>query len=125
MIFREVARVDGGVFLFKTPNKTHSIPTIARLTRHRFHPFVNRIRGQAEADTFPTCCQANTYFDVQCLAAASSLRVERLDRIAGRPEDLRLTWPTDRLGAAYERRVNVWDGLAMFRVLRVREPRKG
>ncbi|MEI2780661.1 MAG: hypothetical protein V9H25_05130 [Candidatus Competibacter sp.] len=44
-VFREVARVlkRGGVFLFKTPNKTHYMPTIARLTPHRFHQFVNRI----------------------------------------------------------------------------------
>ena len=58
-------------------------------------------------------------------AAASGLTVERLDRIEGRPEVLRMTWPTDRLGAAYERRVNAWDGLALFRVLRVGELRKG
>ncbi len=51
------------VFLFKTPNKTHYMPTIARLTPHRFHPFVNRIRGRAEADTFPTRYRANTYSD--------------------------------------------------------------
>ena len=55
-VFREIARVlkPGGVFLFKTPNKTHYMPTIARLTPHHFHQFVNRIRGRAEADTFPT-----------------------------------------------------------------------
>ena len=55
-VFRNIARVlkPGGVFLFKTPNKTHSMPTIARLTPHCFHPFVNRLRGRAEADTFPT-----------------------------------------------------------------------
>ena len=55
-VFREIARVlkPGGVFLFKTPNKTHYMPTIARLTPHRFHQFVNRLRGRAEIDTFPT-----------------------------------------------------------------------
>jgi len=54
--FRDIARVlkPGGVFLFKTPNKTHSMPTLARLTPHRFHPFVNRLRGRVEADAFPT-----------------------------------------------------------------------
>jgi len=29
------------------------------------------------------------------------------------------------LGAAYERRVNAWDGLALFRILRVGALRKG
>jgi len=42
-----------------------------------------------------------------------------------RPEVLRMTWPTDQLGAAYERRVNSWDGLALFRILRVGELREG
>lgn len=27
------------------------MPTIAWLTPHRFHPFINRMRGRAEADT--------------------------------------------------------------------------
>ena len=101
------------------------MPTIARLTPHRFHQFVNRIRGRAEADTFPTRYRANTYSAVQRLAAASGLTVERLDRIEGRPEYLRMTWPTYLLGAAYERLVNSWEGLAMFRVLLVGELRKG
>lgn len=83
------------------------------------------MRGRAEADTFPTRYRANTYSDVQRLAAASDLTVERLDRIEERPEDLRLTWPTYRLGAACKRRVNAWDGLALFRVLRVKKLWKG
>jgi hypothetical protein len=84
-VFREIARVlkPGGVFPFKTPNKTHYMPTIARLTPHRFHQFVNRIRGRAEADTFPTRYRANTYSAVQRLAAASGFRRgERLSEAA-------------------------------------------
>lgn len=69
--------------------------------------------------------RANTYSAVRRLAAASGLTVERLDRIEERPEDLRLTWPTYRLGAACKRRVNAWDGLALFRVLRVKKLWKG
>jgi len=70
-------------------------------------------------------CRANTYSAVQRLAAACGFTVERLDRIEGRPEDLHMTWPIDRLGAACERRVNSWNGLALFRMLRVGELRKG
>ena len=103
----------------------HSIADPLHLRPHRFHPFVNRIRGRAEADAFPTRYHANTYSAVQRLAAASGFTVEKLDRIEGRPEVLRMTWPTYLLGAAYERLVNAWDGLALFRVLLVGELRKG
>ncbi len=68
--------------------------------------------------------RANTCSAVQRLAAASSFTVAPLDRIKGRPEVLRMTWPTYLLGAVCERRVNSWDELAMFRVLRVGELRK-
>ena len=113
-VFRQAAVVVAGTLV---------IPDLA--IHHRFHQFVNRIRGRAEADTFPTRYQANTVHDVQRLAAASGLTVEQLDRIEGRPEYLRMTWPTYLLGAAYERLVNSWDGLALFRVLLVGELRKG
>src|SRR4051794_53079 len=61
-VFSEVTRVlkPGGVFLFKTPNKWHYMPTIARLTPFRFHQYVNRLRGRAQSDTFPTRYRANT-----------------------------------------------------------------
>ena len=45
--------------------------------------------------------------------------------IEGHPEYLRMTWPTYLLGTAYERLVNSWDGLALFRILLVGELRKG
>jgi hypothetical protein len=61
---------------------------------------------------------------VQRRAAASGFTVEQLDRIEDRPECPRMTWPTSLLGAAYERRVNSWDRLAIFRVLLVGELRK-
>jgi hypothetical protein len=101
------------------------MPTIARLTPHRFHNASTAFAVRAEADTFPTRYRANTYSEVRRLAVASGLTVERLDRIEGRPEYLRMTWPTYLLGAAYERLVNSWEGLAMFRVLLVGELRKG
>lgn len=126
-VFREIARVlkRGGVFLFKTPNKTHYMPMIARLTPHRFHQFVNRLRGRAEADTFPTRYRANAPAAIRRLATDAGLEVVRIELIEGRPEYLRMTWPTYLLGAAYERLVNAWDGLAMFRILLVGELRKG
>jgi len=125
-VLGEVCRVlrPGGVFLFKTPNRTHYMPLIARMTPHRFHRFVNRLRGRAEEDTFPTLYRANTAADVRKLAASAGLTVERLERIEGRPEYLRITWPTYLLGAAYERVVNTFDFLAIFRILLIAQLRK-
>lgn len=93
-VFREVHRVlkPDGVFLFKTPNKTHYMPTIARLTPHRFHQFINRLRGRAEADTFPTLYRANTAADVKRISSEVGFEVMSVSRIEGRPEYLRMTW---------------------------------
>ncbi len=50
--------------------------------------------------------------------------VEKIDRIEGRPEYLRISWPTYLLGAAYERLVNSTEWFAAFRILLVAELRK-
>lgn len=125
-VYREVARVlkPGGVFLFKTPNKWHYMPTIARLTPHGFHQFVNRLRGRSEVDTFPTRYRTNTKGDVVRLAAESVLVVESIERIEGRPEYLRMIWPTYLLGTLYERLVNSTESLQPFRILLVGTLRK-
>ncbi len=125
-VFREVARVlkPGGVFLFKTPNKRHYMPTIARLTPHSFHQYVNRRRGRAEVDTFPTRYRANARPDIVRLADKSGLSVERIELIEGRPEYLRMTWLTYLLGVVYERLVNSTELLATFRILLIGVLRK-
>jgi SAM-dependent methyltransferase len=125
-VFAEVARVlkPGGVFLFKTPNKWHYVPIIARLTPHGFHQYLNRLRGREHADTFPTHYLANSRSDVLQLAKLCGLSVEQLERIEGRPEYLRLTWPTYVLGTCYERMVNASDVFASLRVLLVGTLRK-
>jgi len=125
--FAEAARVlrPGGAFLFKTPNKWHYVATISRLTGHGFHRYVNRRRGRAARDTFPTLYRANTAPAIARLAAGAGLQVESLEHIEGRPEYLRLAWPAYVLGAAYERLVNATTLLAPFRVLfigRLRKP---
>lgn len=125
-VYEEIARVlkPGGVFLFKTPNKWHYMPAIARMTPHGFHQFVNRARGRAEVDTFPTLYRSNTKGDVVCLASESGLVLERLERIEGRPEYMRLFWPLYFIGAAYERIVNASPILEPFRILLVGTLRK-
>ncbi len=126
VVLGEVRRVlkPGGVLLFKTPNKTHYMPMIARLTPHRFHRFVNRLRGRADVDTFPTLYRSNTHRDVRDLAAQSGFRIKSIERIEGRPEYMRISWPTYLLGAAYERVVNASSVLAKFRILLIVELQK-
>lgn len=129
-VFCEINRVlkPGGSFLFKTPNKWHYMPFVARFTPQRFHRYVNRLRGRAEVDTFPTCYRANTPRAVLALGRAAGLDVVMIERIENRPEYLRMTWPTYLVGLLYERVVNSTDALGALRVLlvgRLVKPRRG
>jgi len=125
-VFEEVGRVmrPGGLFLFKTPNKWHYVPTIARLTPHALHATMNAWRGRKAADVFPTLYRANTRREVVRLAAETGLEVVTIDRIERRPEYLRLSVPTYLAGAAYERVVNSTRLLEPLRVLLVGVLRK-
>lgn len=125
-VFDEVARVlkPGGLFLFKTPNSGHYVPTIARLTPHWFHEAVNRWRGRKQTDVFPTLYRANSMPVVHRLALAAGLDPVSIERIERRPEYLRMSLPTYLVGAAYERLVNTTRLLEPFRVLLVGELRK-
>ena len=106
--FREVCRVlsRGGMFAFKTPNRWHYMPLVAQITPLRFHKFINRSRGRAADDTFPTRYRANSRRQLSRLSRLAGFRLEELEFIEGRPEYLRFSWPTYLLGAAYERLVN-------------------
>lgn len=119
LVFREACRVlkPGGVFLVKTPNKWHYVPLIARSTPHWFHAFVNRLRGRATCDTFPTLYRANTPASVVRIALDSDFEVVSVQLTEGRPEYLRLSWPTYLIGWGYERTVNLVPGFDRFRVL--------
>lgn len=125
-VFSEVNRVlkTGGLFLFKTPNKSHYVPLIASLTPQAFHQWVNKVRGRAAEDTFPTLYRVNTRTDVQRFAAEAGFVVDKIELIEGRPEYLRMFWPTYLLGAAYEKVVNSTEWLAPFRVVILGQLRK-
>lgn len=125
-VLLEVHRVlkPGGVFLFKTPNKHHYMPLIARLTPHGFHQFVNRLRGRAEVDTFPTLYRMNSVGAVRRNAAITNFSIDRIERIEGRPEYLRIAWPAYLVGALYERLVNASNVFAALRILLIAQLRK-
>lgn len=125
-VYREVCRVlkPGGRFLFKTPNKWHYMPLIARLTPLGFHKYVNRIRGRSTEDTFPTKYLANSPRRIRELAKGSGLRVESIELIEGRPEYARLTALTYLFGFLYERIVNLVPGLSIFRIVIIGQLKK-
>ena len=126
LVLHDVHRVlrPGGVLLFKTPNRAHYVPMLARMTPHPFHAFVNKLRGRRDCDTFPTFYRANSAGRVRELAARTGFAISRLDRVEGRPEYLRMTAATYLAGAAYERLVNSAEVFAPFRVLLIAELRK-
>ncbi len=125
-VFAEISRVlrPAGMFVAKTPNRWHYMPTIARLTPHWFHEWFNALRGRKSVDTFATVYRANSAGAVRQLAAAADLDVVRIERIEGRPEYLRMTAPTYLAGMLYERVVNSTPALAWLRILLVIELRK-
>lgn len=125
-VLREVARVlkPGGRFLAKTPNRTHYMALIARLTPISFHRFVNRRRGRPSADTFPTLYRINSAAALRRFAATCGLEVTSIEMIEGRPEYLRFNALTYLVGWLYERAVNSTRLLARFRIVLLAELRK-
>lgn len=125
-VLLEILRVlkSGGVFLAKTPNKSHYMPLIARLTPTSFHQWFNRRRGRKEDDTFPTLYRINSTADVSKYASRLGFEIDRIELYEGRPEYLRFVWITYLFGLLYERLVNKFSILSRFRVLLIIALRK-
>lgn len=125
-VFGEIARVlkPGGVFLAKTPNRRHYMPTIARFTPTSFHRFYNRLRGREALDTFPTVYSVNTAGDVRRYAAATGLDVHSIEFVEARPEYLRINALAYCAGLLYERAVNATRLLESLRCVMFFELRK-
>lgn len=122
-VFTEIARVlkPGGRFLFKTPNKLHYMPTIARLTPFWFHRYYMKLAGRKEEDTFPTHYRANTPKTAKRHGRAAGLLPGEFRILEGRPEYLRLAAPLYLGGLAYERIVNSTSLLEPFRIVMIGE----
>lgn len=120
-VFTEISRVlrPGGKILFKTPNRNHYMPLIARLTPHRFHQWINKLRGRESIDTFPTRYLCNSRSQVKSIASAADLTVESIELIEGRPEYLRMNILTYLVGLGYERIVNTSVIFAGMRVVMI------
>jgi SAM-dependent methyltransferase len=119
--FAEIYRVlkPGGLFISKTPNKWHYVPTLARMTPHSFHILYNKLRGQKERDTFPTVYKCNTPGAVKAYAQGAGFQPVDIRMWEGRPEYLRTASPLYLAGFLYERLVNSIPFLAKFRVVMV------
>jgi SAM-dependent methyltransferase len=104
----------GGLVFLKTPNRLHYVSLIARLSPHAFHVWVNRLRGRAEEDTFPTYYRMNTATSVASLSGRLGLECE-FRRFEGRPEYLKQSAPLFLMGVAYERAANALPLLSPLR----------
>lgn len=124
--FREVQRVlkPAGRFYFKTPNRNHYVPFLARVTPYQVHQIVAGLRGRSYADTFQTYYRANSAPDVRRLAAGAGLVVDDLRFVEGRPEYCRITPLLYVAGIVYERIVNATEVLAPARVVMLGTLRK-
>jgi 2-polyprenyl-3-methyl-5-hydroxy-6-metoxy-1,4-benzoquinol methylase len=118
-VFKELARVlkSDGQFLFKTPNRRHYMPLIARITPLWFHKFYNGLRGRAHEDTFPTVYKANRPSDILVAMAETGLRADELKLVESGPEYLRLSALTYVFGIAFERIVNSSQTFSQLRVI--------
>jgi SAM-dependent methyltransferase len=124
---REIGRVlrPGGYFLFLTPNRYHYVPLIAAATPTGFHRWVNRRRGRAGADTFPTRYRLNTRRAVGRHFGAAGFEVTELTSIEVQPNYRTFCTPAFLAGVAYERLVNASDWLSGLRVNLIGVCRKG
>jgi ubiquinone/menaquinone biosynthesis C-methylase UbiE len=114
----EISRVlkAGGALFFRTPNAYHYVALVARLTPHSFHRFVVcKLAGSHEADTFETFYRMNTRREVMNVFTRASLELKEIRMVEKEPYYLSFALPTFLLGAAYERLVNRFEGLAGLR----------
>jgi ubiquinone/menaquinone biosynthesis C-methylase UbiE len=88
-VFREVARVlrYGGIFLFLTPNRRHPAVCAARALFGRSirRRLAVAVEHRAQEHVFPTFYRANSIGDLQRIAGAAGLVVQRLESFSSYP----------------------------------------
>jgi SAM-dependent methyltransferase len=107
----EVARAikPGGVYIFRTVNKRHYVPLLARLSPHWLHVLVaNRARGLPASahDPYPTTYRMNSASVIKRLAKQAGLEVESLRFVEKEPSYGMFSRPAFLLFMVYERMVN-------------------
>lgn len=87
-VISEIHRVlkPGGRFIAITPNRSSLPMLISRLTPMSFHRFINRKRGRAEIDTFPTCYLLNSERELRRFAEAAGFERTEVEHLELRPE---------------------------------------
>ena len=118
-LLQEVNRVlkPGGVFLFKTTNKYHYVPLVARITPLKFHQFYNKLRGRNADDTFSTFYKFNNKSSIEKICNNCAMSMGSLCVVEGRPEYMRLSVVTYIFGLIYERIVNSSSIFENYRVV--------
>lgn len=107
-LFSQITRVlkPGGLLISKTSNKNYYVSLIGRITPHKFHQFINMIRGRSEEDTFPTLYKLNSKKEQVKIASKYNLKAISFEYYEGRPEYLRHFGILYYFGLFYERIVN-------------------
>jgi ubiquinone/menaquinone biosynthesis C-methylase UbiE len=117
---REVFRIllQGGVFIFRTPNLWHYATLISKLTPLWFHGMVvNWLNGNAKAKSNPyrTLYRCNTRRTIERIFTETGFCIEELRMIEEEPSYLQFSSLFYFLGINYERLVNSTDLLSSFR----------
>jgi SAM-dependent methyltransferase len=117
-LLEEIARVlrPGGICLVLTPNIFHYVTLLSRLTPTAFHQWVNKHRGRASEDTFPTRYRLNSRSALTQQVTAAGMDVVAIDAIEVQPNYLTFSPIAYLCGAVYERVVNASDSLSSMRV---------
>lgn len=106
----------GGVFVTRTPNLMHYIVAASFFTPHSIHKAMRKLmQNSDEKDIFKTYYRCNTRSKIAAVFTRAGFDVERIDMVEKEPSYL-LKWAVPFLiGLCYERVVNKFEMLSLFR----------